>query len=187
MYCRFCGNQIDDDSIFCARCGKNLTESNKEYKNEQNIPSKNEFAKTTEGSSRWGLWLLLPALVILLGVIIAVASSSNGSETKNGSGIKNVSEILSRDLNSDDYTYTSSQGLTSYRITIIPKRDIDNCDIQLTLYNSKGEKLYSDTISKTNLKEGSSYTYTFDFGFVNSLSGSEIKWSVTGKCKYFTY
>ena len=175
MYCRFCGKQIDDDSVFCVHCEKKLTETNKSDSKEQNHKSNNLSQNTTTetdgGSSLWGLWLLLPIFIILLVVIIGVASSSSGSG------------IISRDLKSSDYTYTTSQDLTSYRITVIPKRDIDNCDIQLTLYNSKGEKLFSDTISKTNLKEGSSYTYTFDFGFVNSLSGSKVKYNITGKCK----
>ena len=39
------------------------------------------------------------------------------------------------------------------------------------------------TISKTNLKKNNAYTYTFDFGFVNSLSGSNVKFSITGRCK----
>ena len=24
MFCKFCGNQIDDDAVFCSKCGKNL-------------------------------------------------------------------------------------------------------------------------------------------------------------------
>ena len=176
MYCRFCGKQIDDDSVFCVHCGKNLTKTNKSDSKEQNHESNNLSQNTTTetdgDSSLWGLWLLLPIfIIVLLVVIIGVASSSGDSG------------IISRDLKRSDYTYTTSQDLTSYRITVIPKRDIDNCDIQLTLYNSKGEKLFSDTISKTNLKEGSSYTYTFDFGFVNSLSGSKVEYTITGKCK----
>ena len=176
MYCRFCGKQICDDSVFCVHCGKNLNETNKSDSKEQNHKSNNLLQNTTTdtdgGSSLWGLWLLLPIFIILLVVIIGVASSSGDFG------------IISRDLKSSDYTYeTSSQDLTSYSITVIPKRDIDHCDIHLTLYNSKGEKLFSDTISKTNLKEGSSYTYTFDFGFVNSLSGRQVKYNITGKCK----
>jgi len=175
MYCRFCGKQIDDDSVFCVHCGKNLTENNKcnpkEQNNESNNPSQNTPTETDGGSSPWGLLLLLPVFIILLVVIIGATSYSRGYG------------IISRDLKSSDYTYTTSQDLTSYRITVIPLRDIDSCNIQLTLYNSKGEELFSDTISKTNLKEGSSYTYIFDFGFINSLSGSEVIYNITGKCK----
>ena len=36
-------------------------------------------------------------------------------------------------------------------------------------------------MSKTNLKEGKGYTYTFDFGFVNSLSGRKVKIDISGK------
>ena len=24
MFCKYCGNQIDDDAVFCPKCGKNL-------------------------------------------------------------------------------------------------------------------------------------------------------------------
>ena len=24
MFCKFCGNQIDDNSVFCSKCGKTL-------------------------------------------------------------------------------------------------------------------------------------------------------------------
>lgn len=174
MYCKFCGKQIDDDSVFCVHCGKNLTENNKENSEKQNYES-NELSQSIttedeESSSRWWVWLALPIFLLILIAIIGAASS-------NGPG------LIQRDLKTSDYTYTTSHDLTSYRITVIPNRDIDNCDIQLTLYSSKGEKLFSDTISKSNLKEGNSYTYLFDFGFVNSLSGNRVKYNITGKCK----
>ena len=96
----------------------------------------------------------------------------------------NTPTILTRDITRSDYTYQTKQGLTDYQITITPNIDIENCDVQLTLYNSKGETIYADTISKTKLKEGLSYTYTFDFGISGALSGSKINIKITGKCKY---
>ncbi len=92
------------------------------------------------------------------------------------------STLLSRDINKNDYSYSTSQGLTSYTITITPKVDMTNCDVMLTLYSSGNEEVYSDTISKTNLKKGNSYSYKFEFGFMNSLVGNNVRFNVTGKC-----
>ncbi|MBQ9782351.1 MAG: hypothetical protein IJW26_04110 [Clostridia bacterium] len=92
------------------------------------------------------------------------------------------STMLSRDINKNDYSYTTSQGLTSYTITITPKVDMTNCDVMLKLYSSSNEEVYADTISKTNLKKGNSYSYNFEFGFMNALVGNSVRLNVTGKC-----
>ena len=77
MYCRFCGKQIDDDSVFCVHCGKKLTETNKSDSKEQNHKSNNLSQNTTTetdgGSSLWGLWLLLPIFIILLVVPLSLS------------------------------------------------------------------------------------------------------------------
>ena len=201
MYCRFCGKEIDADSIFCTHCGKNLAATGSEKQVEAtnapsaestadtgteaasvsvststaqsvNTPSNQNKAESSGGSSLWGCWLALPIFLIIF-VICAIGIAS----TMDGGGIG------ARDLKSSDYTYTTSQDLTSYRITVVPNRNIKNCDIELNLYNSKGDLIFSDTISKTDLKKNNAYTYTFDFGFVNSLSGSNVKFSITGRCK----
>ena len=70
----------------------------------------------------------------------------------------------------------------SYSVTITPKTNFNSCTVECVLYNSKGEIIYSDTITKEDLKSYSSYTYTFDFGFVNSLVGNKVKYNITGKC-----
>ena len=32
MYCKYCGQPIDDDSTFCSHCGKNITVYGKIYR-----------------------------------------------------------------------------------------------------------------------------------------------------------
>lgn len=89
---------------------------------------------------------------------------------------------ITRDITNSDYTYTTSQDLTAYQITIAPKQDFKSCSISLTLYDKNNTKLFSDTITKNDLTKNKSYTYTFEFGFINSLSGTNITFNVTGKC-----
>lgn len=193
MYCRFCGAQIEDDSCFCAVCGKELakkslpesaepkaTESIEPKVTESdNANSASEVASASpvnsadidqepERSAPWGLLLLLPFVVLFLIIVIACAGGAGAFD-------------VGGELKESDYSYTTAQDLTKYSITVTPTRNISQCDIELTLYNSSGKKLYSDTISKTKLKKNSSYTYTFDFGFVNSLSGNKVYYKITGK------
>ena len=53
--------------------------------------------------------------------------------------------------------------------------------VAVTLYDSDGSTIYSDTLTKTNLLKDNSYSYKFDYGFLNALSGSRYRTQVTGK------
>ena len=178
MYCRFCGRQIEDDSSFCTYCGKNLStpttndSDNKNVNNQNETVVENEETSEEKTSALKGFFILFIPFIIIISIFLAIASS-------NGSG----SGLLTRSIKDGDYSCTTSQDLTSYSITIVPNKYFDKCEIELKLYNSSGKNIFSDTISKQNLKKNSSYTYTFDFGFVNSLTGSSIRYTVTGKCR----
>ena len=41
LYCKFCGNQIEDDSKYCVSCGKEINLKRVLYKNEENIVNSN--------------------------------------------------------------------------------------------------------------------------------------------------
>ena len=178
MFCRFCGNQIDDDSVFCNHCGKKLATSQasaapKAPKQTTTttqtivVPTDTKDAEKDPSLSYFGIFIGILIFVLIVALVF-VAIFNN--------------DLLVRDLTSSDYTCTTSQGLTSYNITIKPKLDVKSCDVTISLSNSSGKEIYSDTITKTELKKGNSYTYTFDFGFINSLSGYKVKYSITGKC-----
>ena len=179
MFCRFCGKQIEDDSLFCAYCGKNLsndkpqetiipTIDDEKEKGQASAPAPIEKSETMakKEPSSWGLWVFLAVFVIFLLISTPL-----------------VAAFSKREVTSKDYTITTSQGVTTFMVTVTPERNFIECDVEVTLYNSKGKKIYSDTISKENLKKGSSYTYTFNFGVINSLSGYEVKYDIDGKCR----
>ena len=182
MYCKKCGKQIDADSDFCIHCGAKVASVVPQkavvQKTVSSVNTQNTSEATEEkSSSKWGLWLLLPIVLVFIVVGIVLVT-----KYVDYAGYDDSSSIISRDLRSSDYTCTTSQDLTSYMITITPTRDIDSCNVELTLYNSSGQAIFSDTISKTKLKEGSAYTYKFEFGVMNSLSGNKVKYNITGKC-----
>lgn len=179
MFCRYCGKEISDDSKFCNYCGKNLqTDSSQtkvEEKNENTI-NDNEISTNSGCGKSIGISLLIILLSIaIVFVVIKIASNSDS----NGNI---VDKIVERDITKSDYSMTSKEGLTSYTITIVPNVKMNTCSVELKLLDSKGNVIYADTITKSDLKKGSSYSYTFEFGFINTLSGSKVSYKVTGKC-----
>lgn len=125
-----------------------------------------------------GVFVTIFCLFLTIGVPLILITNTNDSSSKSPS-------LTTRNIRKSDYTYTTSQNLTSYSITIVPELDFKTCTVELILYNSQNEKIFADTITKSNLKKNSSYTYTFQFGFINSLSGDSITFEVTGKCSIF--
>ena len=83
-------------------------------------------------------------------------------------------------MRQSDYSVSTSQGLTSYTITANVK--INACSVKLKIYDNSGKVIYSDTRTKNDLLEGSSYTYKFDYGFGNALLAEKISYRVSGKC-----
>ena len=171
MYCKFCGKELDENSKFCNYCGKQL-ESNSITNTVQN---------RNENSEKSGLSKALIFLLVMFGMfgLIFVGIKINMNKDSNGNI---VDKIVERDITKSDYSVSTSQGLTSYSVTIIPNKKINSCNVQFNLYDSKENLIYSDTITKNDLIKNSSYTYTFDYGFTNALSGSKISYKITGKC-----
>lgn len=118
--------------------------------------------------------LVLLAVVITAGIFIAKALTGTNTDPNT------ANKVTERALENSDFSASGSQDLTSYTVTITPTIAIKTFTVALTLYNSKGSSLYSDTQSKSSLSRYTSYSYTFDFGFVNSFSGSYIRCFYTG-------
>jgi hypothetical protein len=130
-------------------------------------PEKTTGAEKTAESQKdnTALGCLLALIIIFVTIVLLVAV---------------IVSIIPQEISPDDYTVNCTQGVTSYSVEIIPTRNIDNCYVEIILYDRYGDELYSETISKTNLKKGIPYTYKFEYGVINSLSGYEVKCNITG-------
>lgn len=99
MFCNKCGNENNDDSKFCSKCGESLTGSSVqyEYKSENLEPDKNK--------------LTLGNIVLLVVVTLFVIKCA--SNLKNSPSSDSPSEVSQREPNSNhvssDVSITQSQ------------------------------------------------------------------------------
>ena len=184
MFCRYCGQEIDDDSKFCNQCGRKLNTSDDDNQIEEleNISEKNTTyptEKTEEGiGCGTAFFICLFVIIAIIAFAFVVVKLDQNSDSTGSI----FDKIVERDIRKSDYSVSTSQDLTTYSVTIRPNTKFNSCTVECKLYNSKGRVIYSDTITKEDLMANSSYTYTFNFGFTNSLSGSKIEYKVSGKC-----
>ena len=75
-------------------------------------------------------------------------------------------KITQKTISSNDFTYTTDQGLTSYIIIITPNQDINNLSINFQLFNQNKEIIFEDTIDKKNLIQNKTYRYEFKYDFL---------------------
>ena len=172
MYCKYCGSKIDDDAVFCSKCGKKLSPKSEYGTQTQSSSSSSSYDDEYEERGGNGCWLFFVcSIIFVLGVafVLYMASAASGGQVK------------LKPLTRDDYSYTTDQGLTTYQVTIYAETNIKTCDVELKLYNNAGDVIYVNTISKSNLKKGKSYTYVFDFGVADALSGSRVSLDITGE------
>ena len=186
MFCIYCGNKIDDDCNFCPKCGnKIIRTTNVQPVMENNklnmTQNKNTTINTTEDSEvssakAFGKFLLV--LILIFGVIfgcykLIVNNDSSGNI---------VDKVVERKITKSDYNITTSQGLTSYSITVTPVININTCTIECTVYDDDGRKVYINTITKTDLQKQKSYVYKFEFGVEVAFVADRVSYNVSGYC-----
>ena len=101
MYCKKCGKQIDDDSLFCAFCGENLaTDQRDDSVTKTCTPdvsdsTESELPNNTEKISLWWLLLFIPVFAIILVFIINPKIWQRNEQDYRNSSINN--KILSKE------------------------------------------------------------------------------------------
>lgn len=70
MFCKYCGNKIDDNSIFCSKCGKSVRETEIEIKTEIKIKNKNNGWLLTENLEWKKPYLARTIQIILFSFLI---------------------------------------------------------------------------------------------------------------------
>lgn len=180
MFCNNCGKEIADGSKFCNYCGTKIALPNNDESapKENNNQNQNYIPDDDKGGCLKGVLVFVGVIIGLVLLSIALVKIVNNFDSSGNI----VDKLVERDITKSDFDVSTSEGVTSYTITITPKVKMNECHVEIKLLDSKGNVVHSDTITKTDLKEGSSYSYKFEYNLTTALSAKKISYSVTGKC-----
>lgn len=78
MYCRFCGSEIDDDSLFCSTCGKTTADEDKKPKRKQSQRPQGKYGRKKSRTPK--------IIGLIVGVIIIIIAVTVGIVVFGGSG-----------------------------------------------------------------------------------------------------
>lgn len=193
MYCKQCGEQMDDNAKYCSQCGtKNVSKEDDIESQEEN--REEDAAKQNEIVSRGNGWLGCGCFVAIL-VVIAIAATLftevrdgvfNGKSTANV-----VNQVISRqatngDINIDD---NLDIGSLSMDIIILPNSNIDDLEITIKYLDENRNLLKTDVKRVGDVKAGVQITKKislteFSFKEILKISYYEIKVS-GGTVSYF--
>ena len=72
MFCRYCGTQNPDDSLFCKKCGKNLEDGTKEPSPPAKEPAAPLKEVTPKEKKRSSLPIVLGITIPVIAVLVVV-------------------------------------------------------------------------------------------------------------------
>lgn len=72
MYCKHCGSQISDDSVFCQKCGKAQASAKTESEREKSINSNFPNIKNQSVETGWNTGAILGIIAAIGGLIPSV-------------------------------------------------------------------------------------------------------------------
>lgn len=190
MYCKYCGEVIDDDSVFCNYCGKRVDNKPSQTPENNNTNSTNNTVycsnnlvrtvKEVKESSGVGLaiFTFLIVIAIIFGVLAIVFKVNQNADSKGNI----FDKITERSITKNDYCVTTNQDVTAVIIIVSPLINIKYCDVECKVYDDDNSLIYIDTISKNDLIKNKTYSYTFDYGTANAFFADHFTYNITGKC-----
>lgn len=172
MICKNCGKEINDNSKFCNFCGERLEDKEIKFENL-------ETSGVKQPKRRKGKFLIIFAIFAVVLTTFTVFSLLSLKSIGGGSGI--VGDLsFERELYESDFSIETTENTFSYVILITPKRNIKSCTVTFNLYDYKSNPIYTKSLTKTNMKKGSDYTYLFDYDFLESLTSTKYSYSISG-------
>lgn len=133
MFCRKCGTQLRDDSLFCDKCGEKILSTEYEQQiEEEALPNESDLTQKSKNK----VPVIIGAVLIVIVIIFTVLSISKFASNKEGAlrGV-NIGDdyrtVLSKENEKNDYKKISNDD-DSIRLNT------------LTVYENKAENLYYD-------------------------------------------
>lgn len=146
-FCKKCGNQLEDEALFCSKCGAN-TAGNEEQ---------DEKEPTTKGCGCYIALLAVFFAVIFIFVLVKYSGEKNGHASSNSNGGAGViQELISRDANNNDIEIMDALNMSALGVDLVitPNTDIKDLKIKITHYDKTGKILQTQTVTLGNVKEG---------------------------------
>lgn len=173
MYCKKCGEQIDEDSEFCKKCGAK--------QNTVNVNNNNE---------KKGCGIAIIVIIAFISSLIVFFSiDARTKNNNNDKGDNVIEQMFTRDANNGDIEIDSKMNLNNLGVDIIihPNCDIENLSIKIIQYDNDGKIVKTINKNLGNVKEGVELSTSLsltDFSITEiwSLGATEIK-VVGGKVK----
>ncbi len=176
-YCRFCGQQIDDDSVFCSVCGKNLgTEAQAAPVNESQVPVKAEkvqdklrhiAAKVVPFLKKPYLWGGIAVVAVAVAAVwFLMVSNCNYSGCNN------------KPVSGSDYCYTHKCAVATCNSSHYSYSNY--CYYHYLLYDddagSSGSYVSSSDLVISSPSITSGYSYTYAEGTIKNNSSSTVEY-----------
>lgn len=170
MYCKNCGQKIEDDSKFCNHCGVA-----QKSKTEAITDTETEIETTETKSNKIGCFTIFVVLFLLFAVCVVIViankdpkssnvSSSSSSADKQSSPIENIITPKTRDARNSDIVvdFTSIPKIFSadtYLLELQSQEEITGLVITIDFVNASGRTLKTETLNIGKVVPGNKYSY----------------------------
>lgn len=171
MYCQKCGKKIEDNSIYCNQCGWKIDSKFTQEDMEARQILDRGAKKDTEHCC--GGFFVFMAIFLIFALIAILLSD-----------LKCEGKLFEQKATARDISFDSELNLSSMSVDVIliPECDIQDLEIKLTYYDSKGNCLTTDTKVVGNVYKGIQRNvkiYLTDFSLSTALKINEVKITIT--------
>ena len=174
MYCKQCGTQIDDNSIYCNKCGESQ-----------------KAVKFDKDSKKGCLTVFIIFMIMIIGLLFFTETVSlkncNGNSTNTNKNNSNYDtpQLFTRDARNSDITISSETNISALAVDIIilPNIDIEDLEIKIVHYDKNGNVLLTQYKQIGNVKEGiqvKTQVELLDFSFTDMFKVDKTSISVIG-------
>lgn len=193
MFCKHCGTQIDDDSIYCNKCG----EKQKNNEIEEKIINAQENEVKNKNNKNGGKFIIgiIICFLITLAIITIIDINKNPEDyikdSKYEDSNDDTPQLFTRDARINDVTITTETNYNNLGIDIIilPNVDIEGLEIKLIHYDKNGKELLTQYKTIGNVKEGlqvKTQVQLLDFSITDMFKVNNTKIEIIeGTVSYF--